>query len=214
MNIAVCVKQVPDTADLRLDPDTNTLIREGVAAILNPLDEFPLEAALRLRPDVMGTRDGLSKTPYIRESRRIVPLKRIVAGEILAAGRDGARAEPFSDSIGVGWYYMDLHPAVGNPRSMFEPTLPYQVPLGALIPQRTTNLLAACKNIGTTHLSNGAYRLHPVEWNIGESAGALVAFCLRQKEPPRQVRRVKRRLAEFQRLLSETMGLRLQWPEA
>ncbi len=54
MNIAVCVKQVPDTADLRLDPQTHTLIREGVEAVLNPLDEFPLEAALRLRDQVGG----------------------------------------------------------------------------------------------------------------------------------------------------------------
>lgn len=47
--MAVCLKQVPDTAEMRLDPQTNTLIREGVEAVLNPLDEFPLEAALRLR---------------------------------------------------------------------------------------------------------------------------------------------------------------------
>jgi len=49
MRIAVCLKQVPDTKELRLDPETNTLIREGVEAVLNPLDEFPLEAGLRLR---------------------------------------------------------------------------------------------------------------------------------------------------------------------
>ena len=55
MKIAVCVKQVPDTADLKLDPVTHTLIREGVESILNPLDEFPLEAALRLREVLGGT---------------------------------------------------------------------------------------------------------------------------------------------------------------
>lgn len=49
MRIAVCLKQVPDTTELKLDPVHNTLIREGVEAVLNPLDEFPLEAALRLR---------------------------------------------------------------------------------------------------------------------------------------------------------------------
>lgn len=49
MNIAVCIKQVPDTNDLRIDQETNTLIREGVEAVMNPLDEFALEAALRLR---------------------------------------------------------------------------------------------------------------------------------------------------------------------
>ncbi|MGG2474547.1 FAD-dependent oxidoreductase, partial [Rhizobium sp. BR5] len=34
------------------------------------------------------------------------------------------------------------------------------------------------KNIGTTHITNGCYRLHPVEWNIGEVAGMLAAYCL------------------------------------
>jgi hypothetical protein len=135
----------------------------------------------------MGTRDGLSKAPYIRESRRILPLKRIAERDIVAAGRSGARAQPFEDSVGVGWYAMDLHDCVGAPTSMFAETLPFQIPLGALIPRRIGNLLAACKNIGTTHLTNGSYRLHPVEWNVGESAGALAAFCCDQGCTPRQV---------------------------
>ena len=49
-------------------------------------------------------------------------------------------------------------------------SLPFQVPLGALIPRRVENLLPACKNLGTTHITNGCYRLHPVEWAIGEAA--------------------------------------------
>ena len=47
-----------------------------------------------------------------------------------------------------------------------------------------TNLLPAGKNIGTTHITNGCYRLHPVEWNIGEVAGALAAFCLDRATTP------------------------------
>ena len=61
---------------------------------------------------------------------------------------------------------------------MYAPTLPFQIPLGALIPIECDNLLAACKNINTTHLSNGAYRLQPVEWSIGEAAGSLAAYCV------------------------------------
>lgn len=164
---------------------------------------------LRLLPDIMGTKDGLSKAPYIRESRRIRALRRITASDILAAGRTTARAAHFADSCGVGWYFMDLHPAVGNPRSMFAPTLPFQIPLGALIPQRPVNLLAACKNIGTTHLSNGSYRLHPVEWNIGEAAGALAAFCLAHALPPQEVWGGPL-LRVFQRSLLE-QGILLAW---
>jgi hypothetical protein len=135
----------------------------------------------------MGTVDGLSKAPYVRESRRILALKRVVEGDIAAEGRKGARAVTNEDSVGVGWYAMDLHDCVGAPTSVFAPTLPFQIPLGALIPLRGGNLLAACKNIGTTHLTNGAYRLHPVEWNAGESAGALAAFCCDYGCTPRRV---------------------------
>jgi len=76
---------------------------------------------------------------------------------------------------------------VGNPRSLFAPTRPFQIPLGALLPRTLANLLAACKNLGVTHITNGAYRLHPIEWNIGEAAGALAAFCIRRACTPGQV---------------------------
>jgi hypothetical protein len=44
-----------------------------------------------------------------------------------------------------------------------------------------------CKNIGTTHITNGCYRLHPVEWNIGEAAGSLAAHCLDHRLEAEQV---------------------------
>jgi hypothetical protein len=166
---------------------------------------------LRLLPEVMGTDDGLSMAPYIRESRRIVALKRVVEQEIAARFHPGPFAPSFADSVGVGWYAMDLHPCVGRPDvSLFEPTLPFQIPLGALIPARVRNLLAANKNIGTTHITNGAYRLHPVEWNIGESAGALAAHCRATGKAPRQVREDAALLAAFQGLLAER-GVQLAW---
>ena len=49
MNILVCVKQVPDTTEIKIDPVTKTLIRKGVASILNPFDSYALEAAARLK---------------------------------------------------------------------------------------------------------------------------------------------------------------------
>ena len=143
---------------------------------------------LKLRKDAMGTRDGLSKSPYIRESRRIKALERVTEQDVVAAPNRGARARFHPDSVGVGWYQLDLHPSVGNDEvTMFAPTLPFQIPLGALIPETTRNLLAACKNIGTTHLSNGAYRLHPVEWAVGEAAGTLASFCLEHRQTLHQV---------------------------
>ena len=49
MNIVVCIKQVPDTTEVKLDPKTGTLIREGVPSIINPDDKSGLEAALQLK---------------------------------------------------------------------------------------------------------------------------------------------------------------------
>ena len=54
MNIIVCVKQVPDTTEVRIDPETNTLIREGVPSILNPYDQFALEEGIRIRDQAGG----------------------------------------------------------------------------------------------------------------------------------------------------------------
>ena len=51
MKIIVCVKQVPDTTEVRLDPKTNTLIREGVPSIINPDDKAAIETALRIKDE-------------------------------------------------------------------------------------------------------------------------------------------------------------------
>ena len=52
MHIAVCIKQVPDTTDVRINPETNTLIRDGVASIINPFDVCAIEEGVRLRDRV------------------------------------------------------------------------------------------------------------------------------------------------------------------
>ena len=54
MNIIVCIKQVPDTTDVRINPETNTLIREGVASIINPFDMYAIEEGLRLKERLGG----------------------------------------------------------------------------------------------------------------------------------------------------------------
>lgn len=54
MNILVCIKQVPDTTMIKIDPVTNTLIRDGVPSIVNPFDGYALEVAVRLKEAVGG----------------------------------------------------------------------------------------------------------------------------------------------------------------
>jgi FAD dependent oxidoreductase len=165
---------------------------------------------LRLRPDIMGTSDGLAKFPYIRESRRIKALRTVVEQDVSAHFQAGPWAAHFEDSIGVGWYPIDIHRAGPEDVGISCRTRPFQIPLGALIPVRVRNLLAAAKNIGTTHITNGCFRLHPVEWNIGEAAGALAAFCLEHGKSAAAVHRDAELRSAFQRsLLSE--GVPLAW---
>lgn len=173
---------------------------------------------LYLRPDVVGTTDGLAKYPYIRESRRIRARFTVTENHIgvdarKATGKNPKTAEQFADSVGVGYYRIDLHPSTGGKNYIDIASLPFQIPLGSMVPLRVENLLPACKNLGVTHLTNGCYRLHPVEWNIGEAAGLLAAFCLSQKTRPAAVLEDREQLRHFQDLLV-AQGIELSWPES
>jgi len=72
------------------------------------------------------------------------------------------------------------------------------------------NLLPANKNIGTTHITNGCYRLHPVEWSIGEAVGLLVSYSLNKQVIPRKVREGSQLLKEFQEFIGK-QGVETKW---
>ncbi|MBM3759745.1 MAG: FAD-dependent oxidoreductase [Acidobacteria bacterium] len=168
--------------------------------------QFP---GLKLAPHVLGTEDGLALSPYIRESRRIQALKTIEEEEVSAELRpDATFAEPFADSVGIGYYRIDLHPSAGGDNYVDVPALPFQIPLRSLVPIRVSNLLPAAKNIGSTHVTNGCYRLHPVEWNIGEAAALLAAWCLENDTVPQSV---ASKPESFQQRLRRE-GVELAWP--
>jgi hypothetical protein len=174
---------------------------------------------LRLRNDLVGTEDGLAKAPYIRESRRIQAEFTILEQHVgtdmrmKATGKplEDVTAEAFTDSVGIGCYRIDLHPTAGGTNYVDTSSLPFQIPLGALLPRRVENLLPACKNLGTTHITNGCYRLHPVEWNIGEAAGALAAYAVHTRQSPRAIRANRKTLGDFQTQL-RAQGFELAWP--
>ena len=174
---------------------------------------------LRLRKDIVGTNDGLAKYPYIRESRRIEAeftiLEHHVATEArmkeTGKSREEVTAAAFPDTVGIGCYRLDLHPSTGGDNYIDISSLPFQIPMGALLPKRVENLLAGCKNLGVTHITNGCYRLHPVEWNIGEASGAIAAHAIKTKETPRGIRNSRSKLADLQRSLQQ-QGFELNWP--
>ncbi|WP_232697673.1 FAD-dependent oxidoreductase [Brevibacillus daliensis] len=165
---------------------------------------------LRLRKDVVGTTDGLAKYPYIRESRRIKAEFTVLEQHVSVDIRDNQGAIPFVDTVGLGSYRIDLHPTTEGVNYIDVSTYPFQIPLGSLIPIRVENVLPACKNIGTTHITNGCYRLHPVEWNIGEAVGILAAFCLEKGYKPREVLTDEAKRKAYQLLLTQ-QGIELYW---
>ncbi len=99
MKIIVCIKQVPDTTDVRIDPNTNTLIREGVKSIINPFDMYALEEGLRIREKLGGTVTVLTMgPPQAEESLR----------EAISLGADDAylvsdRAFAGSDTLATSY---------------------------------------------------------------------------------------------------------------
>lgn len=68
MHFVVCIKQVPDTHDVKINPETNTLMREGVESIINPFDMYAIEEAVRLRERLGGTVTALTMGPPQAES--------------------------------------------------------------------------------------------------------------------------------------------------
>ena len=164
-----------------------------------------------IKPSIgtLGTSDGLAKAPYIRESRRIKALYTIKEQDI--SKKYAKKIPKYEDSIGIGLYHIDLHMTTESKSYFFDETWPFEIPLGSLIPQKKKNLIAACKNIGTTHVTNGCYRLHPVEWNIGESAGFAVSYCINNNINLHELYKHKNHVKKLQELL-KNHGIKLSWP--
>lgn len=166
---------------------------------------------LKMRSDVLGTTTGVAKYPYIREGRRLRALETVKTTDVSDAYLPGARGRSFEYSVGIGLYPLDMHQNVAAGTSFARGhALPYQVPMGALIPETMNGLLAGAKNIGTTHMVNSAYRLHPIEWAIGEAAGTLAAYSVSWGKEARDVFANEGNARELQaRLISD--GAPLYW---
>lgn len=165
---------------------------------------------LALAPELSGTPDGFAKTVYHREGRRLRTRRTITENDVRAVeGRD--RGTEYEKSVGVGAYRIDLHPSASGKPYLDLSTLPFHIPLGALVPERLENLLPAGKGFGVTHVANGCTRLHPVEWNVGEVAGLLAAFCHVTKTLPADVHEDVDLWADFARLL-DRQGVEREWP--
>jgi hypothetical protein len=157
--------------------------RERTQAYLHFL-QTQVTTDLKGRGDLTWTQDGIALEPYIREARRGVALTTICHEHV---GKrffpDRVRGYCFPDSAGIGHYhYLDFHPSHAEGHvdlgESGKQCLPFSIALGALIPLRTDGLILSAKSIGTTHITNSAYRMHPIEWAIGEAGGHLAVFAL------------------------------------
>ncbi len=111
MHIVVCLKQVPETQNVRIDPETHTLVRQGVASVLNPFDFFALEAALKIK----DTKDGVKITaitmgPPQAKAVLIDALSRGVDDAILISDRAFAGADTWATSLTLASAIKQLMP--------------------------------------------------------------------------------------------------------
>lgn len=98
MHFVVCIKQVPDTHDVKINPETNTLMREGVESIINPFDMYAIEEALRLRDRLGGKVTALTMGPPQAESALREAISMGVNEAILVSDRAFAGSDTWATS--------------------------------------------------------------------------------------------------------------------
>lgn len=101
MHFVVCIKQVPDTTDVKIDPKTNTLMREGVASIINPFDMYAIETAVRLKEKAGGKVTALSMGPPQAEAALREAISMKVDEGILLCDRAFAGSDTWATSYAL-----------------------------------------------------------------------------------------------------------------
>ena len=101
MHFVVCIKQVPETTDVKINPETNTLIREGVDSIINPFDMYAIEEALRLRDRLGGKVTAISMGPPQAETALREAISMGVNDAVLVSDRAFAGSDTWATSYTI-----------------------------------------------------------------------------------------------------------------
>lgn len=168
----------------------------------------PFKGRLSLHKAGTGTSHGLSKMPYVRDTRRSIgwdvpktsasdPGKTIPGSDqfvlkyqhLARLSANGVTAHPFRDTIAIGSYVVDIHPVAYEIKPLpvtnylnEKNTYPYFIPFRALTNRDVDNLLVAGKTMAQTFHANAAIRLQPEEWNTGAAAGVAATHMLHYQE--------------------------------
>jgi electron transfer flavoprotein beta subunit len=119
MHIVVCIKQVPDSAQIRVHPVTNTIMRQGVPAIINPYDLYALEAALRVRDEVGGEVTVLTMGPPMAEDSLRRALSFGADRAVLLTDRHFAGSDTLATSFALATAIKKVGDTWGSPSMVF-----------------------------------------------------------------------------------------------
>lgn len=168
----------------------------AAGATVNPEEPGPPESQLVLNRMHSGTVHGLTKFPYLRDTRRAVGLEGFRMDHTTMDDKNGTRkvGYRFSDTVALGSYAFDIHPGdgygAGRSSKCKLPSylsssgrvgpqgVPFYVPFRALTVRDVPNMLTAGKTMAMTFWANTAAREHPGEWNSGVAAGSAAALMV------------------------------------
>ncbi len=150
-------------------------------------EKMPFNKGLHLELDrtVYGTGHGLSKFPYLRESRRSIGVGNFILKQSdLVNDGSGLTAKRFIDRVAIGLYPADIHPRMNCSLAPFLlprwHAYPFYLPLRALTNRDVSNLLVAGKTMAQSFEANSATRVHPVEFSGGIAAGAAASTMIQK----------------------------------
>lgn len=149
-------------------------------------------------PELKAVERHFPPIPYVRESRRMIGLETLTAGDIRRIGDPPRAATRYDTSLAVGDYPVDLHDcntdatlelALENRADIPEPNRagPFQIPFGVFIPETADGFLCAEKNLSYSRLAAGACRLQPVTMHTGQAVGVLAALAVQRGVQPREL---------------------------
>ncbi|MGQ0572553.1 MAG: FAD-dependent oxidoreductase [Armatimonadota bacterium] len=183
--------------NLALQDDGSVLINALNITLINGLDAASVDAGMamanaelpglimylrRAIPGFAGAR-LLDHAPslYIRETRHIVGLYTLTAGDIFS-GR------VFEDRIAVASYPIDIHPYYAGWTNLYpRVAMPYTIPFRTIVPERPRNLLVASRALSATSEAHGSARIVPTAMALGQAAGVAAALAVSNGWTPRQI---------------------------